>query len=471
VASSRPAPAFRFGPFTLIPTEGLLLKDQEPIPLAPKAFDLLAFLSANPDRLLTKMELMQAVWSDSVVEESNLAYTVFAIRKALGENSDADRYIETVPKRGYRFIVTVVATNGDDLCHPPQSKSDSDTAHAREERDVQGASGAREPMRFQDPVVGRLAESGLFSISPDGRHLVFGAEGPDGSLRLWVRTMSRLAPFSLPGTEVFTILPPMFWSPDSRFIAFHAGGHLKIVSLSGGAPQAVCRVTTLAVGGSWSRDDVILIGNAAGGVLRCPASGGDATAVTAPAESEIDLLPSFLSDGRHFLFLRVSRSVPERSGIYVGELDAPLDVRRPRLIATGFGAAFVPATDSALGFVVFALDSALYAQRFDERRLELTGEPVRMAERVGSYLDCPFFSASTNTLVHKSARSRLSADLVQPPRSPARLRRAPRTVHRARPVARWESRRCRQARPTKYGRSGLVALRSDPRRPRSAHDL
>ena len=214
--------------------------------------------------------------------------------------------------------------------------------------------------------------------------------------------MSRLAPFSLPGTEVFTILPPMFWSPDSRFIAFHAGGHLKIVSLSGGAPQAVCRVTTLAVGGSWSRDDVILIGNAAGGVLRCPASGGDATAVTAPAESEIDLLPSFLSDGRHFLFLRVSRSVPERSGIYVGELDAPLDVRRPRLIATGFGAAFVPATDSALGFVVFALDSALYAQRFDERRLELTGEPVRMAERVGSYLDCPFFSASTNTLVHRA---------------------------------------------------------------------
>ena len=100
MASSRPAPAFRFGPFTLIPTEGLLLKDEEPIPLAPKAFDLLAFLSANPDRLLTKTELMRAVWSDAVVEESNLAYTVFAIRKALSESSDTDRYIETVPKRG-----------------------------------------------------------------------------------------------------------------------------------------------------------------------------------------------------------------------------------------------------------------------------------------------------------------------------------------------------------------------------------
>jgi DNA-binding winged helix-turn-helix (wHTH) protein len=402
VASRRLTPAFRFGSFTLIPTEGLLLKDGEPVPLARKAFDLLAFLSANPDRLLTKAELMQAVWPNAAVEESNLAYNVFAIRKAFGESADADQYIETVPTRGYRFIAPVVRTNGDDSAGSSRSESDVDSTHAHEPLDASGVHATVDSVRFQDPVVARLAESGMFAVSPDGRHLVFGAEGPDGTLRLWVRTMSRLEPFPLPGTDVFTILPPMFWSPDSRFIGFQAGGHLKIVSLSGGAPQVVCDLNGAAVGGSWNRDNVILIGNALGGVLRCPAAGGVTTPVTAPAESEIDLYPSFLSDGRHFLFLRVSRSRPERSGIYVRALDAPPDLPAHRLIATGFGAAFVPATDSAFGFVMFAQDGALYAQRFDERPRELTGQPVRVAESVGSYLDGAFFSASSTTLVHRA---------------------------------------------------------------------
>jgi DNA-binding winged helix-turn-helix (wHTH) protein len=84
-----------------------LLKDGHPVPLSPKAFDLLVVLTANPGRLLTKEQLMQAVWPDTTVEESNLAYHVFAIRKALGESADADRFIETVPKSGYRFVAPV----------------------------------------------------------------------------------------------------------------------------------------------------------------------------------------------------------------------------------------------------------------------------------------------------------------------------------------------------------------------------
>jgi hypothetical protein len=209
-------------------------------------------------------------------------------------------------------------------------------------------------------------------------------------------------PFPLPGTDVFTILPPMFWSPDSQSVAFQSGGQIKIVRLSGGAPQAVCSMDGAAVGGCWNRDNLILLGNAAAGVLKCPASGGIPTPVTTPAQSEIDLYPSFLSDGRRFLFLRVSRSRPEQSGIFIGDLNAPPDVRSDRLIATGFGAAFVPPVDSALGVIVFAQDGMLYAQHFDEQRLEQTGEPVCLADRVGSYLDGAFFSVSARTLVHRS---------------------------------------------------------------------
>ena len=105
------ASRIQFGTVTLIPDERLLLKDGHAVPLTPKAFDLLVVLTANPGRLLTKEHLMQAVWPDTTVEESNLAYHVFAIRKALGESADSDRYIETVPKRGYRFVAPVQSSS------------------------------------------------------------------------------------------------------------------------------------------------------------------------------------------------------------------------------------------------------------------------------------------------------------------------------------------------------------------------
>ena len=77
------------------------------MPLTPKAFDLLAALLEKPGRLITKEELLQKVWPDTFVEESNLAYNIFALRKALGDTAENSRYIETVPKRGYRFRASV----------------------------------------------------------------------------------------------------------------------------------------------------------------------------------------------------------------------------------------------------------------------------------------------------------------------------------------------------------------------------
>ena len=112
VESHRSASHLQFGAVTLIPEERLLLRDGQPVPLTPKAFDLLVVLATNPGRLLTKEHLLETVWPDTTVEESNLSYYVFAIRKALGEHADGDRYIETVPKHGYRFIAGVEAVEG-----------------------------------------------------------------------------------------------------------------------------------------------------------------------------------------------------------------------------------------------------------------------------------------------------------------------------------------------------------------------
>ena len=83
-------PALQFGAVTLVPDERLVLKDGEAVPLTPKAFDLLASSRRIPV-IATKEQLMQAVWADTAVEESNLSYHVFAIRRALGDTAKADR--------------------------------------------------------------------------------------------------------------------------------------------------------------------------------------------------------------------------------------------------------------------------------------------------------------------------------------------------------------------------------------------
>jgi eukaryotic-like serine/threonine-protein kinase len=428
-----------------------VLKDGQPIALTPKAFDLLAFLAANPGRLLTKDELLQAVWPDAVVEESNLSYHVFAIRRALGDSSDSDKYIETVPKRGYRFNTRVVrlddvgtSVSGEQpaaTTNPAEAIPDSMAAVASVEAGdetslirhrqtwapwrvlivglacfaigVLGAnlfqesrshpeSGRTSVLRFQEPLWGRPAEPMMFSISPDGRQLMTAIQGADGVAKLWVRALSESTPRALPESEGF-IMPPAIWSPRSDAVAFANGGPLKRVALSGGVPQRVCEVPGIAVGGSWNGDDVILVGNPTGPVLRCPASGGSATAVTQTSESpEIHLMPSFLSDGRHFIYLRIHRAAPARSGVYLGNVQGRSPGDEKRLLATGFNAIHVPASDSGDSAIVFLRDGALLAQRFDERRLELRGAPVHLAERVGSYIDYAYFSVSPRILVYRA---------------------------------------------------------------------
>lgn len=99
---------FEFDSFRLDPAEHLLLRDGEPVPLEPKVFETLLVL-IRQGRLVGKEELMQAVWPDSFVEESNLTRNISVLRKALNRTDGGPQYIETVPKRGYRFVGEVRA--------------------------------------------------------------------------------------------------------------------------------------------------------------------------------------------------------------------------------------------------------------------------------------------------------------------------------------------------------------------------
>jgi len=99
-----PGPIHRFGPFTFDSGQKLLFRDGEPVPLMPKTADLLHALLERRGEVVSKAELMKLVWPDAQVEETGLARNVSLLRKALGDEGAESRFIETVPKRGYRFL-------------------------------------------------------------------------------------------------------------------------------------------------------------------------------------------------------------------------------------------------------------------------------------------------------------------------------------------------------------------------------
>src|SRR5215510_4814061 len=105
---------YRFGPFQIDIEEQLLLREGRPLPLKPKPFELLLVLVAKSGHVLSKDELMKKVWSDSFVEEGNLAVSVHEIRKTLGGDSNGQPYIETIPRRGYRFAPCVTEITEED---------------------------------------------------------------------------------------------------------------------------------------------------------------------------------------------------------------------------------------------------------------------------------------------------------------------------------------------------------------------
>jgi len=226
-----------------------------------------------------------------------------------------------------------------------------------------------ERFQFRVPLIG--LNPAHFAISPDGRNIALVAQpGQEGSA-LYVRGAGSLAFHRLGGTEDAT---HPFWSPDSEYIGFVSKGRLRKVNVSGGAPQDLAAAESFA-GGTWNAEGTILFGSGKG-VQRVSGEGGRPSPVTTVTGKESGhLWPSFLPDGKHFVYLAWSAEAAARA-VFAGALDSK---DKSRLMSAESNAAY-----AAPGYLFFHRDSSLFAQRFDPDNRTLSGQPVHVADEVHS---------------------------------------------------------------------------------------
>jgi eukaryotic-like serine/threonine-protein kinase len=248
-----------------------------------------------------------------------------------------------------------------------------------------------------------------FALSPDGRHLAFVAAG-NGPPQLWIRSLGDTTARPLPGTEEARY---PFWSPDSRSIGFFSRSSVKRIDVAGGSSRALASASP-SLGATWNGDGTIVFAGAVGGPLgRVPASGGAVTVVTTLGNGTEGghLFPWFLPDQRRFVFFARG----SRPGLYLASLDSPA--------AKWVGDADSGAIYAPPGWLLFARDGALVAQRFDSNAGELAGEPLILADRVSSIAanGAPPVSAAANGLIAYRNDQRIQRQLAWFDRSGKRL--------------------------------------------------
>jgi serine/threonine protein kinase len=246
-----------------------------------------------------------------------------------------------------------------------------------------------EGSRFSRPSVGVE-----FALSPDGQHIAFVATSKAGS-SLWVRSLAAVNPQPLPGTEGAR---NPFWSPDSQSIGFFAGNQVKAVQTSGGSSvvsfpwsgfPAPGERGGLAPSGTWSSKDVIVFGPSNDGNLYQinVKKGGTPTPVTTGGATGAYRWPSFLTNGRHFLYSSITKFKTAYE-LRVGSLTTAETVVIGTYASPGVYAA---------GHVFFVRGENLMAQSFNEETIQLEADPVRLGAQIRrGMLSVPGFSVSAN---------------------------------------------------------------------------
>jgi eukaryotic-like serine/threonine-protein kinase len=397
-----------FGPFAFDRQSRLLWREGAEIALPPRVLGVLEVLIDRPGQVVARQDLLDGVWKDAFVTDTSLAEAVSFLRQALGDDPQAPRYIQTVHRRGYRFLAPL--TNIED---GPTLGTEARGANRGLTPDghFAVASGARartatvEPSRALEllpwsvaalsavlaiSAVWRLAtlpapeappvarfdvapvdgtafdrQAPSLAVSADGRVLAWSAcDTATGACALYLRAVDRLEATRVPGTEGGS---SPFFSPDGRWIGFFADGKLKKIAASGGSPSIVADAPAPG-GAAWSSDGRIAFAGApAGGLSLVSDQGGAVTTLTMPQRDRGDVrhcYPSWLSGRNDVLFTIASSPLADAPGTLAV---LPAGSATPRVLRGGV----TRAAPAGPGYLVIATGNDLQVAAFDERRLAL----------------------------------------------------------------------------------------------------
>jgi serine/threonine-protein kinase len=405
-----------FGVFEVDLHTGELRKQGLRIKLRDQPFQILLLLLAHPGEVVSRDELQRQLWpADTFVDfDRGLNKAVNHLRDALGDSAESPRFIETLPKRGYRFIAPVDAghSNG----HLLEPTLETQQVHPQ----PPGARGATRGLKLKPPaglpwmiaglssvvavisvallwratlpadrpmmrfsvdlgpeaIRGR-ADNGEFLnpvISPDGTRLVFPAKAADGSEQLAIRRLDQSRVTILAGTEGAA---DPFFSPDGQWIGFFAGQKLKKIPLLGGGVVSLCDTTGLGRGASWGEDGAIIANLDNCHLFRVPASGGEPQIIGKPEQhgERTWRWPQVLPGGENVMFTGlVAASGPALNIANIEVLS--LKSGRVKVVRRGgyFGR-YLPS-----GHLIYFRQGTLYALPFDLGRLETHGAPAPLLE-------------------------------------------------------------------------------------------
>ena len=406
-------PRVRFGEFELDESSGELWKDGARQLVAEQPLVLLRALLDRPGDLIARDELRPRLWpADTFVDfEHGLNAAVKKLRDALGDSADSPRFIETIPRRGYRFIARVEPLHPDPAqpaessggtapnptiapgVPPPYTGSQTAIPGTRANRFWRPGSSnsvgtlvalaaclgsvaiawnalrsSSAPLsdvtRFEielppgDALVRRGHQSSV-ALAPDGSRLVYAAWRHE-ERQLFLRSMDQPAVILVPGSQGAQGAP--FFSPDGKWIGFFAGGKLLKASVAGGPPVEICRGLN-GKGASWGPDDTIVFApNAFGGLWRVSALGGTPTRLTTLDKKRLERthrLPEILPNGKAALFTIGTMTMDSYDDAII-EVVSLETGRRQRVLEHGTNAHYI-----STGHLVFARKGALFAVPFD----------------------------------------------------------------------------------------------------------
>ena len=294
-----PARLVRFATFEADLVAGELRNAGRPVRVQEQPFQILAALLERAGDTITREELRERLWPGESFGDfdQGLNTAINKLREALGDSAANPRFIETLPKRGYRFtypVETASPLREESVAQlplrPPKSILPIASALATAAALVvvfwtqRPTSEPQLPLRRFTlravPANAFTPDSRLVAVSPNGKHVAIVESGPKS--KLWVQDLDQRQPRPIDGSE--GALSP-FWSPDSSFIAFATGGKLKKVSANGGPVTVLCDIPGAYVpGGSWSidRESIIFTGGSPSALYTVPASGGSARLLLSP---------------------------------------------------------------------------------------------------------------------------------------------------------------------------------------------